>query len=270
MDQSFFTLSKLAWILLTPGNLFVLLLALATLLLWLGKRGFAKTLLTLLSVSALTVFIYPVGDWLISPLEKRFERPATLPEDIDGIIILGGGEDLRVSLSWQTPQLGAGGDRYTDARYLAGQYPNTPVIFTGGSGSLQLQGTEGEGHFAKTLLTRLGLDPSRLIIESESRNTYENFVALRSTLPKPRGRYLLITSAFHMPRSVGIARQTGVKVVPWPTDYRSGQPPYRFADYQFNSHLSTLETGWREWLGLTAYALTGRSKSWFPAPDTTP
>ncbi|WP_235584636.1 hypothetical protein [Thiomicrospira sp. WB1] len=130
MDTNFFTLSKVAWLFLTPGNLMIVLLVIATLLLWFGRRRLAGGLMTLLSAAGLTLLIYPVGDWLITPLEKRFERPVTLPKNIDGILMLGGGEDLRASLSWQLPQLGSGGDRYTDARYLAGHYPDTPVLFT--------------------------------------------------------------------------------------------------------------------------------------------
>nr|WP_235584665.1 YdcF family protein [Thiomicrospira sp. WB1] len=116
-------------------------------------------------------------------------------------------------------------------------------------------------------MTRIGIAPSRLIIESDSRNTYENFIAIRPLLPNPNGRYLLVTSAFHMPRAVGIARQTGVNVIPWPTDYKSAQGPYRQANFKFSGHLDMLETAWREWLGLTAYYLTDRSASWFPAPE---
>ncbi|BBP44187.1 YdcF family protein [Thiosulfativibrio zosterae] len=266
MDQFFFVLSKLAWVFLSPINLILLGFMLGTLLLLLGWR-YGKTLLVLSSLLAGSVMSYPVGDYLIQPLEKRFSAPATLPLDIDGIIILGGGEDLPRSLSWGRPELGLGGDRYIGAKELADHYPNAPVIFTGGSGSVQLQNTAGEGNLARELLTKLGIAPERLIIESKSRNTYENFNVTQPLLPKADGTYLLVTSAFHMPRSVGIARKAGINVIAYPVDYRSNSDDIRHFDFDFFDHLKSLEPAWKEWIGLSVYYWTGKTSEWFPKAD---
>ncbi len=265
MDTLFFIASKAAWAVLDPLNLMIFI-ALVGVLLMRATPKLGRWLTTLGFGLLLANMAYPFGDWLIQPLETRFERPHPMPDDIDGIILLGGGEELGRSLSWRTPQLGLGGDRYVETAWLARLYKDVPVYFSGGSGSVQLQGTGSEGHIARTLLRRLGVTDNRLIIEGKSRNTWENFNNLKPLL-EPGGRYLLITSAFHMPRSVGIARKLNIQVVPWPTDYRSYKPPYRKVDFDFFDHLESLRPAWREWIGLTAYYLSGKTDAWLPSAE---
>ena len=149
---------------------------------------------------------------------------------------------------------------------MANYYPDAPVIFTGGSGSIRLQNTAGEGALAKTLLTTVGIAEPRLIIESKSRNTYENFLYTQPLLPNANGTYLLVTSAFHMPRSVGIARLQGINVIAYPVDYRSNSDALRTFDFDLFDHLKALEPAWREWVGLTVYYWTGKTERWFPKP----
>ncbi|MEA1989840.1 MAG: YdcF family protein [Pseudomonadota bacterium] len=266
MDELFFLASKIGWAFLSPGNLLVFLLSLGVLFLLFNNISSAKKILIPTGLVAFVLMAYPVSDYLMQPLESRFSAPETLPGKVDGIIILGGGEDLKRSLSWQVAELGIGGDRYIGTASLATYYPNVPVIFTGGSGSITLQDTDGEGALARSILTTIGIQPERLIIESRSRNTYENFKFTKPLLPKTQGNYLLVTSAFHMPRAVGIARIQGVNVIPYPVDYRTNADELRVFDFDLFDHLKALEPAWREWIGLTVYYLTGKTSSWFPKP----
>jgi len=265
MDHVFFILSKIGWALLSPSNIILILLILGSTFLLFNKIQNAKALLLPASLAGLIVLVFPIGDLLIQPLEQRFQAPETLPKKIDGIIVLGGGEDLKRSLSWGRPELGIGGDRYIGAKELATHYPKAPVIFTGGSGSMQLQNTEGEGSLARQLLTTMGIANKRLIIESLSRNTYENFKFTKPLLPKAQGTYFLVTSAFHMPRAVGIANKQNIHVIPYPVDYRSSSEKLRHMDVDFFDHLKSLEPAWKEWIGLTVYYWTGKTSDWFPA-----
>ena len=114
------------------------------------------------------------------------------------------------------------------------------------------------------LLTMVGIDEKRLIIESQSRNTYENFQRLKTVIPKRNGQYLLVTSAYHMPRSVGIAERQGINVVPYPVDYRSQTGESRQLDFAVFEQLEKLEPAWREWVGLTVYFITRKTSQWFP------
>ncbi|HAO26372.1 MAG TPA: YdcF family protein, partial [Methylophaga sp.] len=132
MDQLFFVISKLAWAVLSPVMLLNILLVFGTLLLILGYRRIALRFLFPAMLFSLSLMLLPVGDWLIYPLEARISQPLQLPDDIDGIIVLGGGEDIKSTISWQQPQVGQASDRYFGAAYLAARYPGSPVIFTGG------------------------------------------------------------------------------------------------------------------------------------------
>ena len=271
MDKMFFVTSKLGWAIISPGNLIVILITFATIMLLLKKVTIAKWILIPLMIATWFVMAYPLTDSLIAPLETRFSKPTLLPQHIDGIIILGGGEKLKQSLSWQTQELGDGGDRLIGAAILARYYPDAPVIYSGGSGSLQpIQNEQNEASIAQTLLMAIGIAKDRLIIEPQSRNTAENFLFLKHKLPKPNGTYLLVTSAFHMPRSVGVARQQAINVIAYPVDYWSNKKELRQWDFDFIGHLQTLDLAWHEWLGLTAYYWTGKTSEWFPRDMSEP
>ena len=264
MDNLFFVLSKLVWGLLSPTSLMVWLLVFVTLLLWLNYVRQAKKLLLLMSIVSFIVMGYPVGDYLIHPLETRFSVPEQMPEPLAGIIMLGGAEQLKLSASWQAPQVGDGAERILQTAELAQQYPTLPIIVTGGSNLVQMQHLDSEGQVAKKLLSQAGVEPARVIIETQARNTYENFQKIKPLLPKPAGRYILVTSAFHMPRAVGVAKQQHINVIPYPVDYRSDKPNNRYWDFDLSAHLAVLETACHEWLGLVVYYATGKTQSWFP------
>jgi len=263
MDSAFFILSKIAWGLLSPTSLIIWIMVLATGLLMLGKVQLAKWLLVPTSLISAAILSYPLGDMLIFPLETRFSKPIQMPQQIDGIIILGGGEELKPSISWHSAELGQGGDRYVAASQLAKRYPDVPIIFAGGSGLLTFQNSAREADIASQLLLAMGIDQQRLIIESHSRNTYENFLLMKPKLPKIEGHYLLVTSAFHMARAVGVARKQNINVIAYPVDYRSNVASLRQWDFNMYDHLEVLEPAWREWIGLTVYYMTGKTSTWF-------
>ncbi len=268
MDELFFIVSKLAWSVFSPSALFVWLTLLALVLLYRGYLHAAKTLLLNMTLIGFTVMVYPVGDILLEKLEQRFSVPATLPEQIDGIIVLGGGEQLKTSLSWQAPQTGEAGDRYLAAATLARHYPQTPVWVSGGSNLLQMTVHEAVADIHRNLLMMAGVSASQIHIEQNSRNTYENIQNLRQVLPDSDGQFLLVTSAYHMPRSIGIARQLELNVIAYPVDYRSQRGALRQWDFALFEHLQTLEPAIREWLGLIVYYLTGKTSQFLPGPLT--
>ncbi len=141
------------------------------------------------------------------------------------------------------------------------------MVVTGGNGSLMLEG-EGDGDTAPRLLTALGVEADRLVLEKRSRNTHENAVFTREMVePQPGEVWLLVTSAFHMPRSMGLFRKAGFEVVPWPADYRTaGNEHAGLAHDNVQDSLQNLTVAIREWVGLFAYWLSGRIDSLLPAP----
>src|SRR5690606_16168645 len=123
-----------------------------------------------------------------------------------------------------------------------------------------------EAETMRRFFERFGIAKERLIVEGESHNTDENALLTRD-LVDGGGATILVTSAFHMPRSVGIFRKQGVDVVPWPTDYRStGDQGLTLELANPNQNLETATVAMREWIGLVAYNLTGRTSDLLPSP----
>lgn len=267
MTDAFFILSKVVWSLLNPISIALLLLLLCVVLLWLNKVVLARWLLTTLAVLGLLTWIYPVGDAALYALETRFDPPVTLPASVDGIIVLGGAERLKMSASWQRAEVNEGAERILASAELARLYPNVPVIYSGGSNLIQMPDLPSES-VIRDLYVQAGLENARLTVEGRARNTAENFDLIQALLPNQTGTYLLVTSAFHMPRSMGIALKYEMNIVPYPVDYRSHPVGQRYADFDLFAHLEALHTVWHEWLGLTAYYLSGKTNSWLPKDNT--
>jgi uncharacterized SAM-binding protein YcdF (DUF218 family) len=106
------------------------------------------------------------------------------------------------------------------------------------------------------------------VLEHQSRTTWENATYLHALLqPRPGERYILVTSAFHMARSVGTFRQVGFDVVPYQVDYRTkGAVALVSPFWEGPAGLARFDTAAKEWIGLLAYWLSGRSDSLWPAP----
>lgn len=255
----FFFLSKIFWVVVQPVNL-VGILVLAGIVLSLFRF---RRLGLLLSSAGLVVLA--LGAWsslgavLLHPLEDRFPRPDPAPAAVAGIIVLGGGFEGAVNLARGGYELNASGDRFVETAILARRYPDARVVVTGGTGTLVLEG-EGDADTAPRLLAALGVEPGRLVLENRSRNTHENAQFTRELVrPQPGETWLLVTSAFHMPRSVGLFRKAGFSVVPWPADYRTaGTETFGLAQDNTLDSIANLSIAIREWIGLAAYRLTGR------------
>jgi uncharacterized SAM-binding protein YcdF (DUF218 family) len=264
----FFTVSKVFWFVVQPINLIGLLLLFAILAFVFGLRKiglfFAVSSFLVLGLGAWTT----AGSLLLRPLEDYFARPNPPPANVAGIIVLGGGFEGAVNLARGGYEMNQSGDRYVEAAILSRIYPEAKIVVTGGDGSLLLEG-EGDGDTAPRLLTALGVDPARLITESRSRNTHENALFTRELVqPKPGETWLLVTSAFHMPRSVGLFRRVDFDVVPWPVDYRTtGKETIGLTTRNIPGSLQNLTVGMREWIGLIAYRLSGRIDAIFPPKD---
>jgi uncharacterized SAM-binding protein YcdF (DUF218 family) len=242
----FYYLSKIFWLFAQPLNLSILMLAPGLVAGFLGARRLARWTAGLaflvLALSAWT----SAGQLMLSPLEDRFPRPPA-PARVDGIVVLGGGFEGAVNKVRGGYDLNAGGDRFV--------------------GELLLDG-EDDATTAARLLTALGVAPERLVLESRSRNTYENAVFTRRMVsPEPGETWLLVTSAFHMPRAKALFDKAGFPTVPWPVDYRTtGREGIGLLRDNPLDSLQTTTLAIREWTGLLAYRLTGRIDSLFPGP----
>jgi uncharacterized SAM-binding protein YcdF (DUF218 family) len=263
----FFLLSKTIGVMLLPTNLLIGLGLLGAIL---SATRFAslgrKLMIGSLVVLAIAGFS-PLGSWLLYPLEARFPPWDAAHGAPDGIVVLGGSIDAELSAAHGVPVIRNAADRITAVATLARQYPNARIIFSGGSGNL-ISNEAREADYADVALNSIGVPKAQLTIERHSRNTQENADFSKTTAaPKPGERWLLVTSAYHMPRSVGLFRKAGFAVEPYPVDWRVGDLTdlVTFNNFALDGLIRT-DTAMREWMGLVAYRLVGRSDALFPGP----
>jgi len=268
----FFYLAKAVWFVLQPSTLIALLIGYGAILIWTGWARWGRRFVSIGAALLLIVGLSPLGNVLILPLEDRFPRA-----DLDrsqapaGIIILGGAENRLVGSARNAPTLNEAGERLVEGAMLALRFSQAKVAFSGGNAGI-LYKSDSEAAGAAALLTELGVARDRLILETNARDTYENAIYLKKELDADGalgagGNWLLITSAYHMPRSIGAFRQAGFDVEPWPVDYRTrGNADLLKPFDKVSEGLRRVDTATREWVGLLAYWLTGRSNALFPAP----
>ncbi len=225
-----------------------------------------------LAVAAILLFalfgLGPVGKALIEPLEDRFP-----PWDADHAVLrtalwCSAARSIRNSsrravrpISMRQPSASP------SSPCLRAAYPQARIIYSGGNARIVYRGGS-EADAAATLLETFGIPRDRLILEHRSRNTAENaeFV-LPLASPKPGERWLLVTSAYHMPRAVGAFREVGFAVEAYPVDYRTrGVEDISIPFDDVASGLRRTDTASREWIGMFVYWLTGKSSAIFPGP----
>lgn len=262
-STAFFLLSKFTGALLTPGMLLFLAL-LGALLLRRRRPRLAQALLIGVTLVLGLLNLAPLSAWTLGPLEQRFPVPE-LPAQVDGIIVLGGALQLGESARSGQVEFNSAAERMTSLIPLARRYPEAQLVFSGGSG-LPFGSTLREADLAARFFTAMGLDPQRLRLERNSRTTWENAVASKALIqPRAGQTWLLLTSSWHMPRAVGCFRRAGWPVLPYPVDHEAHAAR---AWLHFNAvrEFDDLSQATREWIGLLAYHLKGRTDAWFPAP----
>lgn len=263
----FFSLSKILGFFTVPSNAVAMLCALGVLLLATRFSKIGSRILTLGVVLLLVMGFSPLGNLLLLPLSERFPAWSAAGRPPDGIIVLGGAIDPERSQARGSLEMDSSAERIVAMLQLARRYPAARIVFTGGSNNL-IETPVPEAPIAGDLLEDFGTPRSRIVLESESRTTAENAAFTRNLVaPKPGERWLLVTSAFHMPRSIGAFRKAGFDVEAYPVDWRTrgwrdGSEPFG----TLSAGLARTDVAIHEWIGLIAYWATGRSSELFPGP----
>ncbi len=261
-----FLVSKLFWLVAQPLSLAFLLCLVSAFLAVAGWRRSSGTAAGLAAFVLFVTLYTTAGGVALQVLEARFQKPQDAPQDLSCILVLGGALENEVTTSRGGIELNQAGDRYVETLRLALRHPQARILVSGGDGSMS-GAYEGEAAASERFFSAFGVPPDRLIKENTSRTTYENALQTKDVLAREGiTDCLLVTSAFHMPRSVGLFRKAGIPVTPWPVDYRtSGVLRFGFDFTQPTSNAQLTSTAVREWIGLLAYFLTGRLDEIFPA-----
>jgi uncharacterized SAM-binding protein YcdF (DUF218 family) len=263
----FFVLSKVLGFFALPSN-FLITIGLVGLVLLCTRFTRLASWLVVTSIALLAIAgLSPLGNVLLLPLEQRFPPWDPSHGAPDGIVVLGGALSPEISAARGAVALNESAERITVAVELARRYPNARIIFSGGNAALLREGGV-EAAFAVQEFEALGIPHERITAEEQSRNTVENAVFSRLLAqPKPGERWLLLTSAYHMPRAMGVFRAAGFPVEAYPVDWRTRGPIDAVEPFaSLGDGLRRTDTAMREWIGLLAYRLTGKTAELFPSP----
>jgi uncharacterized SAM-binding protein YcdF (DUF218 family) len=262
----FFVISKALWLAADPITLLMACALLGALIVRRAPRA-GRVLMLIGAGALLVVGILPVGVLLLRPLEERFPGPRPDSAPPYGIIVLGGPINVGLSRAHGQTALEEGAARLTEAAVLARRFPAAKIVYTGGIAG-PISANHSEAAEARNLLVALGVDASRIEIETRSRNTDENARFTAALVePKPEQTWWLVTSAWHMPRSMGLFEKAGFSVRADPVDYRSfGDARDYLPDREPSRGLRLFELAVHEWIGLAAYHLAGKTDAWFPGP----
>lgn len=261
----FFILSKTVAFPLLPSNILIVCGLAGVVLLMTRWRRLGAWLAGASLVATAMVSFLPVGAFLLSTLESRFP-PWQGKDAPDGIVVLGGAINPAHSLAYGSPMVNGDAGRLLAMAKLAHDYPNVRIVYSGGDASLLGNGV-AEADFVYPLLDSVGVPRARVMLETQSRNTVENALLTKEMVkPKPGERWLLVTSAFHMPRAVGCFRKAGFVVEAYPSNWQT-LPTWTFGfGRSLAGGLGTLDLAAHEWIGLFVYRLTGKTDALLPSP----
>jgi uncharacterized SAM-binding protein YcdF (DUF218 family) len=265
----FYTLSKVAWFFATPSNLLVSLILLGLILsVFKRTRPFGMILSIAMTLATIALGLSPIASYVLTPLEERFPPFRDDGRPVAGIVLLGGSVEAADSASRGMIVSNESAERVLDTIQLAHRYPKARILISGGGGTVFGDGA-AEAPIVAAYFKSIGIDPARILVEDRSRTTSENAVFSRE-LAKPREgeRWLLVTSAWHMPRAVGVFEKAEFPVTPYPVDFRTGGGRNTHRPFAFVSEgLRRLDLGTKEWAGLIGYYATGRTARLFPSPQ---
>ena len=260
METLFFIASKTLGMAARVETWALLLVALALFGLLRGRTRLAGWSLAILFTGTLALTLLPLGDLLLKPLESQYPARPDLPQ-VDGIIVLGGAETTGAYRLWGGPQLNEAGERLIEAAMLAQRFPQAKLIFTGGSATVgREEDTTDPSTMVRDTWIALGIDPARITLEQNSRNTAENARLTHDLVaPKPGETWVLVTSAFHMPRAYQTFTRNGWdQITPWPVDFRSGDLAGLRGIWRLDRNLLGVNLALKEYLGTLAYRITGK------------
>lgn len=258
----FFLFSKIFWVLVQPLNALCLL----------GIVGYGASRINrwtdagqkMMNTALLGILIFgvfPLGPIVMSYLERPFSNPVQLPEKIDGLVLLGGAFEPALSEQAGHIVLNAQASRVTCFLELAKRYPKATLVFSGGTGDI-LNPEATEAQDAKAFFSLTGLQGRRIIYEDKSRNTFENAVYTKSLVkPKNGENWVLVTSAYHMPRALGVFTQQGWgDILPYGCDPKTRGTFGLFGRIpNVTSNFGILNLALKEYMGTIVYYVTGKT-----------
>ena len=247
----FFSVSKILNIFFDIYNLIVIFLLISLILLILKNKKY----IFFISLSIFLIIISsiaPTGKLLLNYLEKDYYE-SKIPDQIDGIIVLSGAIEPKLTTEFKKIQLNESAERLTEFILLSKKNPRIKKIFSGGNAIL-FDRSLNQSKFASKLFKEFNI--KNIIYENKSRNTYENILfSHRKINPKKNEKWVLITSAFHMKRALMIANEVNWNLIPLAVDFKTNKNIIFYQSLKFSKNIYYFNTAIREILAIIMYQI---------------
>ena len=253
MNNFYFYLSKILAPWLIPSNILFLTLFLLYIFTIKYKK---KNIILFFRINIFLIFLLlflPIGNYGLIFLEKNYKIQKTF-NDVKNIVVLAGSEDLTSTIKTDKIHFNEGSERLIETIILSNKYPNSKIFYVGGDGNI-IKNDISEVELAIKFFKELNLNQQRIEYVGNSRNTYENIKEIKK-LGLNENKTLLVTSAFHMKRSMIIAKKINLNVIPYAVDFRSFSHKSIINQYQeFNviRNLAKFNLFIREIIGIIAF-----------------
>ena len=254
-----FVLSKILWNFFNPINIILFAFLFGLIFRWIKLNQLSKTMFILSFLLFFISGIISTGSYLTFLLEKKYHDKLDFPDNIEGIIILGGATNPYLSKEYDQIIVNGSAERLIESTFLIKKYPNAKIYFAGGSGSLNFPNLS-HSTIAKKFYENYNINTENFFFDYKSRNTYENILYAKEKFnPKKNENWIVITSAFHLNRAISIGEKLDWKLLPYGTDYRVPKKFKWKISLDFIDNLSNFKFASHEWTGLIAYYMMGRS-----------
>jgi len=258
-----FYFSKILWLIFNPFNVFIFNIFLTIILFYLRFKKLSKYIFLINFIFILLISFFPIGNYLIHKIEKEYHSYKSVPEHVDGILILGGATNPLIFKEYGQISLNGSAERLVESVEIIKNFKNSKVIFSGGSGIIKRPDLD-HSQVAQYFYEKIGLDIDRFVFEDNSRNTYENILFSKKIAnPKVNEKWILITSASHMKRAMLIAENQNWNIIPYAVDFKTLRKFKIRLNFRLLSNLNSFQEASHEWLGLIAYYLMGRTSKIF-------
>lgn len=265
LDILIFWISKVLWGIFAPSHFIVLILILSV---FFVNNIYLKILLRFVSLFFLILaFLFPIGDWVLLPLEQCNEQQSP-PLHVDGVLVLGGAVNIAVTDVRTSVAFNGSADRVMALLKLLKVYPGAQFVYAGGTSSI-MRPDFHEAEYIKRFLDDLGTDTSKMVFEGLSRSTFEDAQFTKETFSKTPGQnWLLVTSSYHMPRALSLFEKVGqpssTKFTPFPVDYKT---PGKFSfevNFDLLGNLEKYDIAMHEYVGLIINKMMHRTDEMWP------
>ena len=254
-----FYLSKILWLIVNPFNIFIFITLFTMFLYFINFRRLSLIIYLINFIFIALISFLPIGSYLTYIIEKEFHTNTKFPQQVDGILILGGATNPLLFKEFDQISLNGSAERLVESVMIIRKFEKAKVIFSGGSGIIN-RSDLGHSQVAKLFYKKIGVDINKIFFEDKSRNTYENIIySKKIAKPKKNENWLLITSAFHMKRALLIAEKNNWKLIPYAVDFKNVKEFKVIPNLNLLSNLNSFQSGLHEWLGLVSYYLMGRT-----------